>query len=387
MQYDFNKVINRRGTYSTQWDYIQDRFGRSDILPFSISDTDFPVPVGVQEALEQRIKHPIYGYTRWNNEDYKNSIINWFSSQNQVTINPDWILYSPSVVFSIATFIRMKSAVGESVAVFTPMYDAFYHVIEDNQRVLAPVRLGSAQQDYSIDWDTLKAVLKQTATKILLLTNPHNPTGKVFSDDELKHIVALCQQYNVFIISDDIHKDIVYQKAAYTPVTEFTTKNVVLCCSATKTFNTPGLIGAYLFEPEAELREMFLCELKQKNALSSASILGIESQMAAYNTGSDYLVQLITYLQNNFDYLSTFLKSQLPEIRFKQPEATYLAWMDVSQLGLTAEKLQDKLVNTCRVGIMSGTTYGDSHYLRMNIACPISKLQEGLKRMEYGIRS
>ncbi|GAB7169346.1 hypothetical protein TUA1478L_13420 [Lactiplantibacillus plantarum] len=147
------------------------------------------------------------------------------------------------------------------------------------------------------------------------------------------------------------------------------------------------MIGAYLFEPEAELREMFLCELKQKNALSSASILGIESQMAAYNTGSDYLVQLITYLQNNFDYLSTFLKSQLPEIRFKQPEATYLAWMDVSQLGLTAEKLQDKLVNTGRVGIMSGTTYGDSHYLRMNIACPISKLQEGLKRMEYGIRS
>lgn len=387
MQYDFDKVIDRRGTYSTQWDYIQDRFGRSDILPFSISDTDFPVPVGVQQALEKRIKHPIYGYTRWNHEAYKNSIVNWFKAQNQAPINPDWIVYSPSVVFSIATFIRMKSAVGEGVAVFTPMYDAFYHVIEDNQRVLIPIRLGSAQQDYQIDWDTLETVLKQATTRILLLTNPHNPTGKVFSVQELKRISTLCRQNNVFIISDDIHKDIVYKGSTYTPITMYTTTDVVLCCSATKTFNTPGLIGSYLFEPDISLKTRFLSELKQKNALSSASIFGIESQIAAYNTGSDYLEQLVAYLQSNFDYLSSFLQEHLPEIQFKQPEATYLAWMDVSQLGLTAEALQDKLVNTGRVGIMSGSTYGDSQYLRMNVACPISKLQEGLKRMEYAIRS
>lgn len=387
MQYDFDKVIDRRGTYSTQWDYIQDRFGRSDILPFSISDTDFPVPVGVQQALEKRIKHPIYGYTRWNHEAYKNSIVNWFKAQNQAPINPDWIVYSPSVVFSIATFIRMKSAVGEGVAVFTPMYDAFYHVIEDNQRVLIPIRLGSAQQDYQIDWDTLETVLKQATTRILLLTNPHNPTGKVFSAQELKRISTLCRQNNVFIISDDIHKDIVYKGSTYTPITMYTMTDVVLCCSATKTFNTPGLIGSYLFEPDLSLRTRFLSELKQKNALSSASIFGIESQIAAYNTGSDYLKQLVAYLQSNFDYLSSFLQEHLPEIQFKQPEATYLAWMDVSQLGLTAEALQDKLVNTGRVGIMSGSTYGDSQYLRMNVACPISKLQEGLKRMEYAIRS
>lgn len=387
MQYDFDKVIDRRGTYSTQWDYIQDRFGRSDILPFSISDTDFPVPVGVQQALEKRIKHPIYGYTRWNHEAYKNSIVNWFKAQNQAPINPDWIVYSPSVVFSIATFIRMKSAVGEGVAVFTPMYDAFYHVIEDNQRVLIPIRLGSAQQDYQIDWDTLETVLKQATTRILLLTNPHNPTGKVFSAQELKRISTLCRQNNVLIISDDIHKDIVYKGSTYTPITMYTMTDVVLCCSATKTFNTPGLIGSYLFEPDLSLRTRFLSELKQKNALSSASIFGIESQIAAYNTGSDYLKQLVAYLQSNFDYLSSFLQEHLPEIQFKQPEATYLAWMDVSQLGLTAEALQDKLVNTGRVGIMSGSTYGDSQYLRMNVACPISKLQEGLKRMEYAIRS
>jgi len=148
-----------------------------------------------------------------------------------------------------------------------------------------------------------------------------------------------------------------------------------------------GLIGSYLFEPDETLRSAFLVELKQKNALSSASIFGIESQIAAYNTGSDYLLQLISYLQSNFDYLSDFLQSQLPEISFEQPQATYLAWMDVSKLGLTSEELQNKLINKGRVGIMPGKTYGDSQYLRMNIACPISKLQEGLKRMERGIHS
>lgn len=387
MKYNFDQVINRRGTYSTQWDYIQDRFGRSDIIPFSISDTDFPVPVGVQDALKKRIEHPIYGYTRWNHDDYKNSIVNWFKNQNDYEPNPDWILYSPSVVFTIATFMRLKSEVGDGVAVFTPMYDAFYHVIEDNDRLLMPVRLGSAQQGYQIDWDALETVLAQHNTKILLVTNPHNPTGKVFSPAELKRMVALCQQYHVFIISDDIHKDIVFSAATYTPITTYVQKNVVLCCSATKTFNTPGLIGSYLFEPDETLRSAFLVELKQKNALSSASIFGIESQIAAYNTGSDYLLQLISYLQSNFDYLSDFLQSQLPEISFEQPQATYLAWMDVSKLGLTSEELQDKLINKGRVGIMPGKTYGDSQYLRMNIACPISKLQEGLKRMERGIHS
>lgn len=387
MKYNFDQVINRQGTYSTQWDYIQDRFGRSDILPFSISDTDFPVPVGVQTALKERIEHPIYGYTRWNHADYKNSIVNWFQSQNDYRVDDDWILYSPSVVFSIASFIRLKSAVGDGVAVFTPMYDAFYHVIEDNQRCLIPVRLGSAQEDYQIDWDTLETVLKQPQTKILLLTNPHNPTGKVFTKSELQQMAQLCEQYEVFIISDDIHKDIVYPGACYTPITAYTNHEVVLCCSATKTFNTPGLIGSYLLEPDQELREQFLLELKQKNALSSASIFGIESQMAAYNTGADYLAQLVTYLQSNFDYLEQFLTSQLPEIRFVRPQATYLAWMDVSQLGLSTEVLQDKLINQGKVGIMPGVTYGDRQYLRMNIACPISKLQEGLNRMEHGIRS
>jgi len=177
MQYDFDHIIDRKGTYSTQWDYIADRFGRDDILPFSISDTDFPVPQAVQTALTKRMQHPIYGYTRWNHADYKNSIVDWFKRRDQVTIDPDWICYSPSVVWSIGTMIRLKSLSGEAVATFTPMYDAFYGVIEQNDRLLVPVRLAAADAGYEIDWDSLETVLAQPQVKIFLLTNPHNPTG------------------------------------------------------------------------------------------------------------------------------------------------------------------------------------------------------------------
>jgi cystathionine beta-lyase len=385
MHYDFDRVIDRHHTYSTQWDYIKDRFGQNDILPFSISDTDFPVPQEVEDVLRKRIQHPIYGYTRWNHEDYKKSIVEWFKRRNAADVDPDWIAYSPSVVFSIATFIRMKSAPGDTVAVFTPMYDAFYGMIETNERTLAPVRLGSAMEGYHIDWDSLETVLAQQKTKILLMTNPHNPTGKVFSKAELAEISNLCSKHHIFVISDDIHKDIVYRPNKYCPLTEVSQHDMVLCCSASKTFNIPGLIGSYLFEPDADLYRAFLTELKQKNALSSVSIFGMLAQMAAYRFGDDYVMQMLHYLYGNMNRLQEFLARHAPEINFTVPQATYLAWMDISGLQLTSDDLQDQLVNKGKVGIMPGKTYGDSRFLRMNIACPRAKLEDGLNRLKKGI--
>jgi cystathionine beta-lyase len=386
MDYDFDQIIDRHGTYSTQWDYIKDRFGRNDILPFSISDTDFPVPQAVQTALTLRMQHPIYGYTRWNHADYKHSISNWFATRYQATINDDWICYSPSVVFAIATLIRMNSQPGDAVATFTPMYDAFYGVIQANQRQLAPVRLQAADTGYAIDWDSLTVILAQPATKIFLLTNPHNPTGKVFSRSTLQRLVALCATYQVFLISDDIHADIVYQPNVYTPVTELTTTAVAVASSATKSFNTPGLGGSYLLLPDVKQREQFLVALKAKNALSSASIFGITAQMACYGTdGAAYLDQLLPYLAHNFEIVTNYFKQHHPAIRFVQPQATYLAWLNVEKLGLQSAELQDRLVNRGRVGIMPGATYGDSRYLRMNIACPQAKLIEGLRRFSKGL--
>ena len=387
MPHDFDQVIDRTGTYSTQWDYAQDRFGRADVLPFSISDTDFSVPEEVQQALLGRMAHPIYGYTRWNHEDFKGSVVRWFNRTPGSDVRSEWVLYSPSVIFSSATIIRLMSEPGDQVVTLTPMYDAFYGLIRGNERKLRVVRLASAQNDYEIDWDDLESALAEPRSRVMLLTNPHNPTGKVFTRFELERIVGLCHDHDVFLISDDIHRDIVYAPNAYCPVTNVTTEGLALLCSASKTFNTPGLIGSYLLVPEEGLRERFLFELKQKNALSSVSILGMTAQMAAYNSCEEYARDLISYVHANMEELASFLAAELPEIRFEVPQGTYLAWMDASCLGLTPVELQDKLVNVGRVGIMSGAAYGDERYLRMNVACPISKLREGMERMLAGIRS
>ncbi|CAH0415894.1 PatB family C-S lyase [Periweissella fabaria] len=384
-KYDFDKLIDRHNTYSTQWDYISDRFGHDDILPFSISDTDFAVPKAVQTALIQRIQHPIYGYTRWNHPAFKDSIVKWFEADSRVKIDSDWIVYSPSVIYTLATLIRMHSQPGDTVATFTPMYDAFFGAIESNHRVLAPIRLSPADQDYRIDWDSLALILAQTRTKIFILTNPHNPTGKVFTPAELTRLYELCQAHNVYLISDDIHRDIIYPGMQYTPITMIGLKNVALLCSGSKTFNTPGLIGSYALLPDEPTRSEFLIELKQRNALSSVSIMGMTAQMAAYNESRDYVEQLVAYLDNNMRILDNFIKKELPLIKFTKPQATYLAWLNVSALNLSSTELQQRLTEIGKIGIMPGETYGDSTYLRMNIACPVDKLMRGLEGLKKAI--
>lgn len=386
MRYDFDRVIDRMGTYSTQWDYAADRFGRPDVLPFSISDTDFAVPDEVMGALRARMEHPIFGYTRWNHADYKAGVAGWFERDGVSHVDMDWVVYSPSVIYSAASIIRLVSEPGDAVVTPSPMYDAFYGLIEGNGRTLLSVSQASAMDGYGLDWDALDAALARQDSKVMLLTNPHNPTGKVFSGDELGRIVELCGRHGVFLISDDIHRDIILGEVPYTPVTDVTTEGVALLCSASKTFNTPGLIGSYALLPEEGLRERFLYELKQKNALSSVSVLGMTAQMEAYRSGSEYVSEMVSYVRANMEALKAFLDESLPEIRFEVPEGTYLAWMDASGLGLEASELQRRLVDVGHVGIMSGETYGGAGYLRMNLACPRSKAERGMERMLRGIR-
>ena len=386
MRYDFDRVNDRMGTYSTQWDYAADRFGRPDVLPFSISDTDFAVPDEVMGALRARMEHPIFGYTRWNHADYKAGVAGWFERDGVSHVDMDWVVYSPSVIYSAASIIRLVSETGDAVVTLSPMYDAFYGLIEVNGRTLLSVSQASAMDGYGLDWDALDAALARQDSKVMLLTNPHNPTGKVFSGDELGRIVELCGRHGVFLISDDIHRDIILGEVPYTPVTDVTTEGVALLCSASKTFNTPGLIGSYALLPEEGLRERFLYELKQKNALSSVSVLGMTAQMEAYRSGSEYVSEMVCYVRANMEALKAFLDDSLPEIRFEVPEGTYLAWMDASGLGLEASELQRRLVDVGHVGIMSGETYGGAGYLRMNLACPRSKAERGMERMLRGIR-
>lgn len=390
MTIPFDKVINRKGTYSTQWDFAKDRFGKSDVLPFSISDMDFQCPPEILQAIQEYAAHGIFGYTRWNHNAYKSSITYWYKSRFTADIPADWIVYSPSVIYSISKLIEILTEKHDQIILQTPGYDAFFKQLTASNREMVKNPLLYKDGSYSIDFNLLEKQLSNSKAKVLLFCNPHNPTGRVWNHNELQHIIRLCEKYQVKIISDDIHMDIVYRNRSYIPITNITSNpdNIFICTSASKTFNTPSLGGSYTFIPDKKARDQFLTIMKQRDGLSSASIFGLLSIIKGYNHSAYWVDNLVDYLYENMKLVSSFIKNQLPDITFKIPESTYLAWIDCSNLQSSDDEIQHALVNTGNVGIMSGSVYhvNKGKFLRMNVGCPRSKVIDGLERLEKSIK-
>ncbi|WP_270264652.1 MalY/PatB family protein [Lactococcus formosensis] len=386
---EFDKIIDRKGTFCTQWDFVEDRFGQKDLLPFTISDTDFAIPETVNQALQKRIQHPIYGYTRWNHKHFKSAVSAWYQKQFDFTIDEEWILYSPSVIYSLSQLIEIKSQPQEGIVVHTPAYDAFFKTITANDRLYVENPLIFHNGKYTIDFIDLEEKLAHPNNKILLFCSPHNPTGRVWSNEELQRVVLLCQKYDVFLVSDEIHMDILRKEQQQHPILKYGTENIALLTSASKTFNFPGLIFSYLLIPNENLREEFCEYLKEKDGLSSCSILGMEATIAAYRTSDIWLKELNSYLDDTVDFTRRFLQEHLPKIKLIESEATYLLWLDVSEQGVSMDKLQQALINVGKVAIMDGQVYGreGSNFLRLNIGCSRAKVKDGLERLLKSIQS
>lgn len=385
---DFDKIINRKGTYSTQWDYIEDRFGHPDLLPFSISDTDFLVPESVLDDLKTRLDHGIYGYTRWNHSYFKDSIRSWFSQRFQTDLTNREILYSPSVMYSISKLIDMHSNENDGVIVQTPAYDAFFKTIKANNRQVVDNPLDYVDGSYSINFTDLEEKLADEQNKILLFCSPHNPTGRVWTEEELIKVIALCQKHNVYIISDEIHMDVLREGIQHHPIVKFAEKNIALVSSGSKTFNFPGLIYSYVILSDDEDLEQFSLRLKDQDGLSSASILGMEATISAYNKNVEWVDELNKYIDSNIEYVEAFLEENFPEMHVVPSESTYLMWIDISDYPLSMAEIQEGLVNKGKVAIMDGSIYGGNgnHFLRLNVGCPKAKLVEGMKRFKLGLK-
>lgn len=384
----FDEVKDRRGTYCTQWDYVKDRFGKDDLLPFTISDMDLESPKEIVDALIKRINHKIFGYSRWNHDDFKNSIEGWYNKRFDFQINKEWIVYSPSVIYAISKFIEMKSEKGDGVLINTPGYDGFFKVIIDNDRKLLTSSLKKVENSYEIDFDDFE--LKCKEAKIFLLCSPHNPTGKVWTEKELKKMIEICKKYNVFIISDEIHMDIIY-KGKHHPVLSQAgdyIENIVLCTSASKTFNIPALCGSYLFITNQKDRDEFLRILKNRDALSSPSILAVIATITAYNKCEYWVNELVKYTENNIKYVKKYLEKNIPSLKCEVPQGSYFAWIDFSKLGISNEEFQKNLIDIGGIAIMPGLTYGEEgrYFIRLNVGCSIKKVEEGLQRIEKTIR-
>ena len=383
----FDEPINRKGTQCTQWDYVEDRFGEKNLLPFTISDTDFKVPAAVEAALIKRMQHPVFGYTRWNHNEFKQAVCKWYSERFNSMIKSDWLVYSPSVMYSVKQLVTLLSEPGDGIIIQTPAYDAFYKMIKENKRKIVPNALIYDANSYRIDFEELTRLMAQPENKVLLLCSPHNPTGRVWQKDELQRMIELARTHEVFIISDEIHMDIVRKGQRHQPIIDLLQKNVALVTSGSKTFNFPGLIYSYGIIPDPKLRERFLTQLKEADGLSSTSIFGMTATIAAYDNESKWVDQLNDYLDGNIAYVIAYLQEHHPELVITKSEATYLMWIDCTAMGLTMAELQQRMIRKGKVAIMSGEIYGKEgrNFLRLNIGCSREKLIDGLKRFTLSL--
>lgn len=387
---NFDQQYSRYGTYSTQWDYVQDRFGEKELLPFSISDTDFMLPDGTIDCLKAAVTRGFFGYTRWNHLDYKKSITHWFQQEFACWIDPEWCVYSPSVIYSLSVCIQLMSQKGDKIVTFTPCYDAFFYCIGGNERELITCSLENVNEQFTIDFTALEKVFAIERPAIFLLCNPHNPTGRVFTEEELTHLIALCNRYRVAIISDEIHMDVRRPGKIHLPILAFVDQinvPVVLLSSASKTFNSPGLGGSYGIFSEEGLREKFLRILKGRDGLSSIPYPALLATMDCYNNQKNWVEELNQTIDANFFELKKKLDKDT-RIQFEIPEATYLGWLNLEQLPYTMEELQTVLVKREKVAIMKGETYGaeGKRYLRFNLGAPKEKIIDGAERLMRGIR-
>lgn len=387
--FDFSKVVDRHGTWCTQWDYVADRFGSADLLPFTISDMDFATAPCILEALTQRLSHGVLGYSRWKNDEFLAAIQHWFLTRHNTKIDPQSLVYGPSVIYMVSELIRQWSSAGDAVVIHTPAYDAFYKAIEGNQRVVRAVELEKRTDGWYCDMTALENALSRPESKILLLCSPQNPTGKVWTRDELETMAELCQRHGVKVISDEIHMDMVWGDHPHIPWSNVARDSWALLTSGSKSFNIPALTGSYGIIEDAQSRNDYLSALKGRDGLSSPAVLALTAHIAAYQQGASWLDALRDYLASNLHYVARELNAAFPELSWQVPQSTYLAWIDLRPLNIDDRALQEALIHQQKVAIMPGYTYGEEGrgFVRLNAGCPRSKLEKGVQGLINAIRT
>lgn len=378
-KYDFDEVIDRKGTCSEKWDGLKKHFGTDDVLPMWVADMDFKSPPEVIKLIVERSKHGIFGYPV-RTESYYEAIINWVRERYGWEIKGDWIVDVPSVMPGIAAAILAFTSQGDSVMIQPPVYPPFFEVIESLDRQVLPNRLQLGEK-WHMDFSELESQLP--SAKAFLLCNPHNPVGRVWTAEDLLSLSRACLKAGVPILSDDIHCDFVYPGHKYTPLAsldEESLMNTVTFMSASKTFNIAGFKNAYAIVPNAEMREKLSKILKGLH-FGSGDLFGILGLEVAYRYGKDWLDELILYLEENRDIAVSAL--QKAGVDVISPEGTYLLWLDLRKLGLSQDELMKFLIEKAKLGLNDGLNFGPdgAGFVRMNIGCPRKILREGINRL------
>lgn len=380
-------VVDRRGTHCVKWDGLKDAYGRDDLVAAWVADMDFRTVPAVRDALVARAENAIYGYTD-NHEEEKAAEIGWLKRRHGLKVDPEWILYSPGVVDSLFFCVRALTKESDSVLIQTPVYGPFYQAAERLGRNLVKNRLCETESGWEVDFEDLETKMAQ-GVKMMILCNPHNPIGRVWSREELERVVALANRYNVIVVSDEIHADFTMGERPQTRILALeNTDNCVMLASATKSFNLAGLRQSSCIVPNPEMREKIAHEIVLAHS-DTPNIFGSIAQTAAYNEGDEWMDAVVEYIRENRDYVVQYLKENLPEIKTRPQEGTYLMWLDFSAMGMTHDALCKMLVDDARVALNSGLSFGeegDQHF-RLNLATARANIEELMRRLKETIRS
>jgi cysteine-S-conjugate beta-lyase len=381
-KYNFDEFIERRGTDCVKYDHLAS-FGNADALPLWVADTDFRVADFIVDAIRKRMEHEILAYS-FRPESYYAAIINWLQQHYQWSVEKEDISSSPGVVAAVTTLILALSEPGDKVVVQPPVYFPFFTCVKGTDRTMVENPLMLKDGRYYFDFDDLKKKL-DPQTKLLILCNPHNPGGMVWTRDELEELGRICLENGTMIISDEIHSDLVFEGYKHLPlpmISEELAMNCAVCMAPNKTFNIAGLATAFVVIPNKKLRVKYERWLNVIH-IHSGNIFGNVAMEAAYAHGSDWVRQLMEYLEENRRFLTDFISNNLPKVKMMQPEATFLAWLDFREYGLTEHKLVRILTDEAGVVMNKGSMFGTGGegFFRINFGCPKATLEDGLKRI------
>jgi len=377
MKYNFDEIIERRGTNCVKWDESPS----PDTIPLWVADMDFRVAPAIQEALQRRVEHGVFGYNIVP-ESYYQAVISWFQRRHQWTIRREDILYTTAVVPAMSVVIKALTMPGEKVLILSPAYNCFFSSIRNNGCEVLESPLKRVDDTFEVDWQDFEAKCADEKTTLFLLCNPHNPCGRVWKREELQRMSDICRQHGVAVVSDEIHCELVMPGHTFVPFGTVTDECVVMN-SPSKSFNTAGLQIANIITANATWRRR-IDRAININEVCDVNPFGIVALQAAYNESEDWIDELNEYLWGNYLALCQFFAEHLPQFTVCKLEGTYLPWVDVSALGIPVDQLCDRLLTEGKVWVNPGTMYGPETgkgYIRINIACPRSQLMEGLRRI------
>lgn len=379
MKYDFDEVISRRGTLSYKWDSAMD----AEVLPLWVADMDFRTSPAIIEALQRRVVHGIFGYTRVPDAYYQ-AVTNWFARRHGWNIQREWMIYTSGVVPAVSAVIKALTVPGDKVLVQTPVYNCFFSSIRNNGCTLAASPLLRVGNTWQMDFEDLERKASDPDVKVFLLCNPHNPVGRVWTREELLKAGEICSRHGVTVVSDEIHCELVYSGHAYTPFASISgdfSARAIVCISPSKAFNIAGLQIANIVVPDEEVRRK-IDKAININEVCDVNPFGVTATIAAYTEGEEWLNQLLVYLQANYKWMQDYCRTHLPDFPISDLEGTYLVWMDCSILHKTSDVLEQELLDESKLWLNAGTMYGaeGEGFMRWNIACPRSVLAEGLER-------